>query len=273
MGRWWRRAGSAVERGKMSTREIPLYWWRGVPNLGDSVSAVLVEGLSGRAVRPAEKRDRGKLIACGSTIHRARRGDRIWGTGTLHSEQVPASRTVEISAVRGPETREILTSAGFDCPEVYGDPALLLPEVLPRQRAAAPRYRVGVVPHYQDKGRISSDDPAVATLDIQGSLDDFLHRLLDCERIVSSSLHGVIFAEAYQIPAHELRLGDEVRGAAHKFTDYYRGTGRERPQPLLEENWHDERAWAAPQIDPELRRSFPVAPLKGLDPDLADTTP
>ena len=259
--------------GDESDRSVPVsvYWWRGVPNLGDSVSRVLVAGLSGRPVEPAEKRDRGKLIACGSTIHRARRGDRVWGTGTLHEEQIPASRAIEICAVRGPETAKILRNAGFECPDVFGDPALLLPEVCPRERPRAPRYRVGVVPHYQDKGRLSIEDPAVAILDIQGSLDAYLDLLLECERIVSSSLHGVIFAEAYGISAQELRLGDDVRGAAHKFTDYYRGTGRERPEPLKESNWSRERPWQPPRIDPELRRSFPVTPL----PDrrlVSDTT-
>ncbi len=239
---------------------IRLYFWQGVPNLGDQVAEVIVRELSRRPVTVVGKRDRRKLIACGSTIHRARRGDIIWGAGTLHRDQVPASRAVSVRAVRGPLTREIVIDAGIDCPEVYGDPGLLLPEVHPLPRAAAPRFSLGIIPHYQDKGRVTSDDPRVAILDIQGALEPFLEVLLDCERIVSSSLHGMIFAEAYGIPALELRIGDDVRGAAHKFEDYFAGTGRSRPAPITLDTLMTEGVQPVPVIDPALRRSFPFPP-------------
>jgi pyruvyltransferase len=227
--------------------------------LGDAVAERLVAGLSGRPVLPVEKRDRRKLLACGSVIHRARPGDVVWGTGSQHPEQRPASAAIDVRAVRGPLTRRNLLDAGVACPEVYGDPALLLPAVLPRARAR-PHYRLGVVPHYQDKPRVRIDDPAVRVLDIQGSLEPFLDELLACERVVSSSLHGVVFAEAYGIPAHELRIGDDVRGADHKFTDYYSGTRRERPVPLALDEIAREPEWRAPEIDPALAGSFPFPP-------------
>ncbi len=236
---------------------IRLYWWQGVPNLGDCIAETLVAGLSGRPVQAVGKRDRAKMIACGSTIHRARRGDVVWGAGSLHPEQVPASRHITACAVRGPLTRQILIGAGIDCPEVYGDPALLLPRVIPLSRATAPRYSLGVIPHYQDKGRVAVEDARIAVLDIQGGLESFLGTLIECERIVSSSLHGVIFAEAYGIPAGELRIGDDVRGAAHKFEDYFLGTQRERPEPLTLETMSIDRPWTLPIIDPALATSFP----------------
>ncbi len=238
---------------------VRLYWWQGVPNLGDSVSERLVTGLSGRAVVSVGKRDRRKLIACGSNLHRARAGDLLWGVGSLHSEQRPASSAIRVYSVRGPLTRKILAEDGIECPEIYGDPALLLPRVLPLERAPL-RFKLGVVPHYQDKPRVQIDDPEVRVFDIQGALDPFLADLLSCERVVASSLHGVIFAEAYGIPAHEIRIGDDVRGADHKFEDYYAGTGRERPTPLTLETIRSEPAWNAPKIDPKLAESFPFPP-------------
>ena len=248
------RAARCLEGGA-----IRLYWWRGVPNLGDSVSARIVAGLSGRRVSAVERSDRRKLLACGSVAHRARAGDIVWGSGSIEPDRPPSSGDIDVRAVRGPRTRAMLLAAGIACPEVYGDPALLLPAILP-QRRAAPRHRLAIIPHYQDKPLVRSDDPAVRVLDVQGELEGFLDELLACERAVSSSLHGLIFAEAYGIPAFELRLGDEVRGAEHKFRDYYEGSGRERPEPLSLATIAREPTWRAPALDPAFAASFPFRP-------------
>jgi pyruvyltransferase len=253
------RAARCLVRGA-----IRLYSWRGVPNLGDSVSARIVAGLSGRRIIAVERNDRRKLLACGSVAHRARSGDVVWGAGTIEPDRPPESRDVDVRAVRGPRTRAILLRAGIPCPEVYGDPALLLPAVIPWRRSA-PRSRLAIVPHYQDKPRVRGDDPAVRAidsrvLDIQGEIEGFLEELLACERVLSSSLHGLVFAEAYGIPAHELRIGDDVRGAEHKFRDYYEGTGRERPEPLSLATIAREPEWIPPALDPAFAASFPFRP-------------
>jgi pyruvyltransferase len=52
----------------------------------------------------------------------------------------------------------------------------------------------------------------------------FIRHLLAARRVVSASLHGVILAEAYGIPAVLLQAGGtETR---FKYDDYYAGTGR-----------------------------------------------
>ena len=52
----------------------------------------------------------------------------------------------DIRAVRGPETRRILMKMGYDCPEIYGDPAVLLPLIYsPKQEKTEPYV---VIPHY-----------------------------------------------------------------------------------------------------------------------------
>jgi len=57
-----------------------------------------------------------------------------------------------------------------------------------------------------------------------------LNMLLDCGLVLSSSLHGLIFAEAFGVPARWLQL----RGSAHsegwfKYVDYFSGTRPVRP--------------------------------------------
>lgn len=55
----------------------------------------------------------------------------------------------------------------------------------------------------------------------------FIDRLCGAERVISSSLHGIILAESYSIPA-VLFLPEHMAGnlTLYKYEDYYFGTGR-----------------------------------------------
>jgi pyruvyltransferase len=52
-----------------------------------------------------------------------------------------------------------------------------------------------------------------------------IEKILDSKFVISSSLHGVIVAEAYGIPAKLLRIAETE--PLFKFNDYYAGTGRD----------------------------------------------
>lgn len=45
--------------------------------------------------------------------------------------------------------------------------------------------------------------------------------MLSCKCILSSSLHGLIFADALGIPNRRIVLSDEIIGGDLKFDDYY----------------------------------------------------
>ena len=51
---------------------------------------------------------------------------------------------------------------------------------------------------------------------------DFVHKLLGCEKIISSSLHGIILAESYGIPAVLLKPKVDFL----KYDDWYYSTNR-----------------------------------------------
>ena len=144
----------------------------------------------------------------------------------------PAAR---ILAVRGPLTRERALECGADCPPVYGDPALLLPMFYapgePKQRA-----RIAVVPHYFDKPFVFARwrPPSVCKLiDIQGRIETVIDDVVGCDHILSSSLHGLIVAHAYGVPALWVRFGDRLIGDGSKFADYLRSVHMPVDEPIL----------------------------------------
>lgn len=237
----------------LSGDAIRLNWWNPIPNLGDAVSPLIVAHLSGRAVVHTGDRARGKLVAVGSILNRARDGDVVWGSGLISAESRPKGTRILVTAVRGPRTAARLRGLGIDCPEVYGDPGCLLPRLYPRPLDAAPRFALGVIPHHRDQELLGPPDPAIRVLDIMSGPEAFLAELWGCQRVVSSSLHGIIFAEAYGIPAHWLELSDRVLGGGHKFADYYEGTGRECPAPLTRARMMAQPDWTSPPAESAAR--------------------
>jgi pyruvyltransferase len=238
---------------------IRLNWWNQISNLGDAISPLIVRHLSGRPVVHAGDRMRGKLVAVGSILNRARDGDVVWGSGLISADSRPKGTRVLVTAVRGPRTAAIVRAIGIECPATYGDPGCLLPRLFARPQDVAPRYALGVIPHHRDQELVSFQDPAIRLLDIMAGPEAFLAALWECERVVSSSLHGIIFAEAYGIPAHWLEVSDRVLGGGFKFADYYEGTGRDCPASLSLDTMRTEPEWRPPAADApdRLAAAFP----------------
>jgi len=268
---WHHRWGTRLLRPAIPPREvclagraIRLNWWNAIPNLGDAISPLIVAHLSGRPVVHAGDRQRGKLVATGSIINRARDGDVVWGSGAMDAEMRPRGTRILVTAVRGPRTAARLRGLGIECPEVYGDPGTLLPRLFPRPADSRPRYRLGIIPHHTDRELVSVDDPGVRLIDIMAPPEAFVAALWECERVVSSSLHGIIFAESYGIPADWVEFSDRVLGEGFKFADYFEGTGRAQPLPLSPGALLSERPWIPPVVGyaERLAAAFPFLPGK-----------
>jgi len=240
---------------------VKLYWFSGLKNLGDVISPLIVSHFTGREVVRAGKRQSPKMLAVGSVLNQARAGDVVWGTGFIGEAATLRSKNILVSAVRGPLTRARLILEGVECPECYGDPAILLPLIYPPFKNPEKKYRVGFIPHYRDHEASLPTDPAFKVIDILSTPEEFIEALFSCERVVSSSLHGVIIAESYGIPADWMTLSDKVVGGKFKFHDYYLSTGRDAPEPLAWGNLLEERAWREPAFRrEELIKALPIKP-------------
>lgn len=155
----------------------------------------------------------------------------IWGSGfgydnsekiyfMLNSLIHKLCHKIDIRAVRGPETRRLLMKIGYSCPEVYGDPAVLLPLFYKKR----PTHKISyvIIPHYSKLEKYRGRKDILETF--QPNWQTFIDALLEANLVVSSSLHGIILAEAYGIPA--VMLNDTPSSDITKYKDWYYSTER-----------------------------------------------
>ncbi len=218
-----------------STSQVSLRYWRpldGRRNFGDELGRVVTTLMLARQGLTVEDESRRSchLLSVGSILHFAQDGDVVWGSG--RNGKIDADkhlcRELDVRAVRGPLTRAFLTECGVACPEIYGDPALLLPGLLPLRRAE-PKHEIGFVPNLNDlrHGVVMPDEIARLGMHLISPYLPWrqaIEQILSCRAIVSSSLHGVVIAEAYGIDACLVKLSEHE--LPFKYQDYFAGTQR-----------------------------------------------
>lgn len=194
----------------------------------------------------------------------------VWGAGFIDETSPLAFTPKRVLAVRGPLTRKRLLDQGIDCPEVYGDPALLLP--LYYQPKVEKKFRLGIIPHYADKGNAfidkmkTQDDVLVIEIAHYEHWLDFVDQINMCENIASSSLHGQIIAQAYGIPNLWLKMGDGIQGGDFKYHDFFLSQGFDRKAVVATDDTTKEtllaecQKWQPSKYD--IKPLLDVAPFK-----------
>jgi len=177
-----------------------------------------------------------KLVSIGSVSQFIGEKDVVWGTGCITQNAI-FNKPHKILAVRGPLTRNEFKLKGIECPDIYGDPALLFPLIWNKTKTKT--HKVGIIPHYVD-----IDNPIIKQLeergfkiiDICSGITEFLEDLLSVEMVLSSSLHGLIAADAYGIPNSRIIFSDKVFGGHFKFIDYCLSVDRKIDYGYVVEN-------------------------------------
>lgn len=216
---WMNQKGDAVEHN----------------NLGDELNFFLLGELTGKKIvnyKDVYTQKKINYVCIGSVVDSLANEDSvIWGAGMIEEDRIVRTPPKRVCAVRGPQTRRCLLSQGIDCPKIYGDPALLLPLVYPIK--CNRKYEIGIVPHVDD-----FNDPKVKELSTQfdsvkiikmggyAQWTDVVDDICSCEYRISSSLHGLIIADAYNIPNVWVEFSDRVVGNGFKFYDYFQSVGR-----------------------------------------------
>ena len=223
---------------RISARPLRLTYFIRIPNVGDLINPPLVTALAG--VPTVHSRGGGgHLLAIGSMMRSATPASHVWGTGVMHPDlgvgQAAADR---IHARRGKRSFEALRGAGVAVRDIpFGDPGFLAPKLLGVRRSARPACRLGIVPHYTDREhpgfRKLGYRRGVRVLDVHWDPLRFLHEMADCEAVVSSSLHGLVFAEALGIPNLWVTAGDDIVGGSFKYEDWFSTMRRAQADPVV----------------------------------------
>jgi pyruvyltransferase len=190
------------------------FWYKS-KNIGDTLTKPILNHF-GINVKYAPRNSTGKVLFCGSIMKALRPNDIVLGAGVMRETDKFKLNNNKILAVRGKLTEKIL---GVNC-GVYCDPALLLPLIYDPEVKV--KHEVGIVEHYIDKGLYKGGHKIDAFL----SWKDFIREIKSCKKIISSSLHGCIIAEAYGKPVKWIELSNNVIGNGFKFRDYLSATNR-----------------------------------------------
>ena len=229
------------------TKPIKLIYWRDVPNLGDILSPYIVKALSKREIvyknrwwgwkyylkelwriiihrqwmdmrhltHPFER----VMLGVGSILKYANYNSVVWGAGFMNNHDTTKARN--IIAVRGCLSASKVREGGG---KIKGDPALLLPTLLPAPHPRETDCEVGFIPHWSEFDNFALQifpemDPSIINssriIDFRTTdIDATINKILNCRMILSSSLHGIIIAHAYGIPALWFRN-------PFKYNDYF----------------------------------------------------
>ena len=196
-------------------------WYTEPNNFGDILTPHLLNHF-GIKHTYVDKVEDAEALCIGSIARLALPGQSVFGSGRIR-ENEKADPRVNWKFVRGPLTRDNVLNQGGSCPEIYGDPALLLPDFCP---ASEPFANIGLIPHYQDFSTMYSKHMMthhVINLVNQNPIK-VAREISGCRKIISSSLHGIIAAHAYGIPAAWVKLS-KLHGDGTKFQDYFQSVG------------------------------------------------
>ena len=279
--------------------------WKGIRhrNWGDDLNYYYLRKLTGRPVvfyhnfKLAKWLHLKNYLCIGTLLDAAGYASKetiVWGSGVSGMDRSFISPR-RILAVRGKKTNFFCDRYKVACPEVYGDPALLLPLVY---QPGAPKelinkkthheyvkdnsisreenmkgnvkkqYRLGIIPHVMDQQHPVikeirerySEMILIIDLAHYGKWTDVIDQICSCERILSSSLHGLIASDAYHIPNAWIELSGNIAGGHFKYFDYASSVERTWEKPVkidsVEDLYNIHTDCASPEVIAQLQKGL-----------------
>lgn len=228
---------------KLQHNSVKAYWYEEVINFGDLITPLLLQTF-GFSPLHAPKQE-ANFLGIGSILQDITENFSgfIAGSGLIHDKKMSLPHA-KILALRGSLTRDRL-----DAPKntVLGDPGLLVEKF--KYHRQDKKYLIGLIPHFVDKKdqrihllqkRYHND---IFIINVQRYPKEVIQEIDRCEYVLSSSLHGLVTADALGIPNGWFRCKGETLGT-FKFFDYasalnkelspYGLTGSEKIDDLLQ---------------------------------------
>ena len=209
---------------------IKLKYFQKFTNVGDVFSEKVAQRYLSAEIQSFEniKLDANNVILIGSILEWVDEYTTICGAGLIQSSSILRAKPKHINCVRGPLTAFFLDRQGIETKRVYGDPGLLISEIYKNTQSSPVKGKIGVIPHYVDMNSAwikYCRNLDIVVLDVLTPLEEFVDQLCQCEIILSSSLHGIVFAHSYGKPALWIEISEKVIGDGFKFYDYYLSLG------------------------------------------------
>ena len=170
----------------------------------------------------------------------------VLGTGFIQEPMAPNERFIrpmKFHALRGHLTKKRCEKmTGQELNDVLlGDPGLMMPFLFPKIKKKV-QYDVGIILHQYDKKydsllkNFEFLHMKSILFDTKLPVEEFIEKVLSCEFIFSSALHGLVCADSFGIPCQHIVLGPNV--GTYKFYDYYSVFPHHRYSPV---NLQDRR--------------------------------
>jgi hypothetical protein len=164
------------------------------------------------------------LILVGSTINQIRsiKTDGtifLMGCGNINGDVIKLPNNVKILGVRGYLTKSSLKYGGLI--DVISDPGLLISDIFPIKKI--PTKKIGYIIHSVDREFFFSKYPELKVNLINNYQEPkkFVEELSNYEKIITSSLHGIIFSNSYCKDVVGVKITDKIVGGDFKYKDYH----------------------------------------------------
>lgn len=218
---------SFYKKNLIHDNQIKFFWFtNSTPNFGDWITPYLVNKISSLSLSKPTDPNLTKFIvflSTGSILRLSSHNTIVWGSGIRDRKQsVKASKLFR--SVRGPLTRKRLLELRYECPPIYGDPGLLLPRFYNPSNIEK-IYTLGIIPHISQFERVYNlykFDKNILILDLRTTDIEFIiNQILSCHKCISSSLHGIIVSNAYNVPVRWIKFDDNIKGDDTKYYDHF----------------------------------------------------
>jgi hypothetical protein len=206
--------------------QIPFYYYKQGDNFGDLITPYFLNKYCNNKEYTFDFNVKtSKIISCGSIMRLCNDKSIVYGSGIRDINQNIQKGVIKI--VRGPLTRKRLSEINCYCPRVYGDPGLLLS--LYYNPKIKKTHKLGIIPHYLHydvvKKMYKNSNIKVINL-INKNIESVINEILSCEKIISSSLHGLIVSDSYNIPNKWVKFNNKINGDDTKYRDYFQSVKR-----------------------------------------------
>ena len=210
----------------LENQSIKLFYYNTeeIGNLGDILSRYIIKKISGieplhyfnSSVDEFKDMKDPNLLSTGSILNFANKNSIIWGSGIIDNGwsmnwDIKNILKDSIACVRGPLTSGKLKDKINITVDKFGDPSLILKDLY--EPNIKKRYKLGIIPHLNDELfikelKITDENIKIISLRCENnddSIEDKIDEILECELVISSSLHGLIIPIIYDIPVFYFR--------------------------------------------------------------------